>query len=118
MKKISIFMICASLLAVIACGSKDGGGNVSPEMKAFIGGFGTAKQVGEQLKKYGKEGLDTKDMDMYDLKEPAVIKTKQDGTSTCYSISTKAGITTRYFTVCWEAGKIVSITDHMFTKPE
>lgn len=118
MRLVQILIIGIAVVAFASCGKKDAGGDVSPEMKAFIGGFGSAKQVDGQLKKFGKPGLDTKDMQMYDLKEPAVIKTKKTGTAVCYDISTKAGITTRFFTICWEGGKITSVTDHMFKKPE
>jgi hypothetical protein len=117
MKVIRIMLVAALLSFFAACGGK-GGGDVSPEMKNFMGGFGSASKVGDQLKKFGKGGLDTKDMEMYDLKDPAVVKTKKNGAVVCYDISTKAGITTRYFTVCWEGGKISSVTDHMFNKPE
>ncbi len=118
MKFLQILVIGIAVTVFASCGKKDAGGDVSPEMKAFIGGFGSAKQVDAQLKKFGKSGLDTKDMEMYDLKEPAVIKTKKAGAAVCYDISAKAGITTRYFTICWEGGKITSVADHMFKKPE
>jgi hypothetical protein len=118
-KTFSVMALCFAVLVLSGCGkSEDAASAVSPEMKAFIGGFGSHQKVGEQLKLHGKEGLDTQDMEVWDLQEPEVIGIKNEGPKTCYDISTKAGITTRYFTVCWEGGKIVSVKDHVFTRPQ
>lgn len=120
MKSIGIAALCLALLVLSGCGGgeKKAGMTVSPEMKEFIAGFGSHQKVAAQLKKFGAEGLDTKDMGIYDLKDPAVVSVKSEGAATCYVISTKAGITTRFWTVCWEGGKVVSVTDHQFVLPQ
>ena len=119
MKAFIVLALCFALAVLSGCGGGEKAGlSVSPEMKEFIAGFGSHQQVAAQLEKFGREGLDTKDMGIYDLREPEVVKTKVEGTATCYVISTKAGVTIRFWTVCWEGGKIVSVADHQFVMPQ
>jgi hypothetical protein len=85
---------------------------VAPEMKEFLDGFkGTSKDVEASLKKHAKAGLDDKDMDMYDLKEPKVIKSDKKDKQVCYDFEAAAGMTTRTYAVCWEGNKIVAVED-------
>ena len=84
---------------------------VSAEMNDFLGQFGTATSIGKALKKHGQKGLDTKDMELYDIKSPKVVKAKKNGAFTCYSIDGKAGMTTRSYDVCWSGNKIARIDE-------
>jgi hypothetical protein len=84
---------------------------VSTEMNDFLAQFGTATSIGKALKKHGQKGLDTKDMELYDIKSPKVTKTKKNGAFTCYAIDGKAGMTTRSYDVCWSGNKIARIDE-------
>ena len=86
--------------------------DVSPEMTAFLAGIkGKSTDVEAALKANGVEGLDSKDMGMYDLSSPKVTATKKDGDKTCYTFDAKAGMTTRTYDVCWTGGKISEVAD-------
>lgn len=107
------------------CGKKDeaggggggGGGGAaavkpSQEMSDFLIGFnGRSASVEAQLKQFGAEGLDAKDMGMYDLASPKVVGNEKKGDKDCYSFDAKAGMTTRTYETCWTGGKIVEVTD-------
>lgn len=84
---------------------------VTPEMTDFLSQFGTGVSIGKALKKHGAKGLESHDMELYDIKNPEVTKAKKDGTLTCYAISGKAGLTTRSYNVCWEGKQIKRIDD-------
>ena len=85
---------------------------VSPEMTAFLAGIkGKSTDVEAALKASGVDGLDTKDMGMYDLSSPKVTATRKDGDKTCYTFDAKAGMTTRTYDVCWTGGKISEVVD-------
>ena len=84
---------------------------VSTEMNDFLSQFGSATSIGKALKKYGSKGLDTKDMELYDIKSPKVTKTKKNGAFTCYAFDGKAGMTTRSYDVCWAGNKIARIDE-------
>jgi hypothetical protein len=84
---------------------------VSTEMNDFLSQFGTAKSIGKALKKYGAKGLDTKDMELYDIESPKVTKAKRSGAFTCFAIDGKAGMTTRSYDVCWSGNKIARIDE-------
>lgn len=85
---------------------------VIPEMKDFLASsFGSSAKVTEGLKKYGAEGLETNDMDVYDLEKPSIVKSRKNGSMSCYKIDAKAGITTRSYDLCWEGSKIKQIKD-------
>jgi hypothetical protein len=84
---------------------------VTAEMNDFLSQFGTGTSIGKALKKHGAKGLDTKDMELFDIKSPKVTKTKKDGALTCYSIDGKAGMTTRSYNVCWSGNKIARIDE-------
>jgi len=84
---------------------------VSAEMADFIAPFnGTAEAVMASLEKYGaNQEIVDHDMGFYNLEDPKV--TGQDGN--CYSLTCKSGMVENYYTVCWENGKITSITETM-----
>jgi hypothetical protein len=126
MKKLAIAFALAALFTTAACKKKEegagGGGatkeeaapkaDVSPEMQAFLAGIkGKSTDVEAALKAHGAEGLDAKDMGMYDLSSPKVTGTKKDGDKTCYTFDAKAGMTTRTYDVCWTGGKITEVAD-------
>jgi hypothetical protein len=94
-----------------SAGSAAAQANVTPEMKDFLAGFGSSAKVAESLKKHGAPDLATKDMQMYDLTDPAVLKAELHGAKMCFTIEAKAGATARTYLVCWDGGKIVSIDD-------
>mgnify|MGYP006165536521 CR=1 FL=1 len=81
---------------------------MSSEMAAFVGAFdGDYESVEAGLALYGAtEDIVDHDMGMYDLKEPRV--TAKDGE--CYTVTCKSGMVENTYEVCWEGGKIVSIT--------
>lgn len=122
MKK-SLVLAFVSALAFTGCKDKEGEGgggdkpaaakvDVSPEMQAFLADIkGKSTDVEAAIKKHGAEGLDHKDMTMYDLGSPKVTATRKDGDKTCYTFDAKAGMTTRTYDVCWAGGKITEVVD-------
>lgn len=122
MKKLSCMIVLCVALA-FGCGKKDEGGDdkggdkgkpaaakvdVKPEMKTFMGKLdGKSDSVTAALKAHGVDGLDSKDMDMYNLEKATV--TKSDGD--CYTMDAKSGMTTRTYVLCWKDGKIASVED-------
>ena len=81
---------------------------VSTSMQNFMDNLdGKSASVATALQLFGKEGLDTKDMDIYDLSDPRVIETNGN----CYLLECKSGMTKRKYNLCWEGGKISSIED-------
>jgi hypothetical protein len=86
--------------------------DVSPEMQAFLAGIkGKSTDVEAAIKAHGADGLDHKDMTMYDLSSPKVTATNKTGDKTCYTFDAKAGMTTRTYDVCWTGGKITEVVD-------
>src|SRR5688572_17864269 len=124
-KTLAIAFALAAALSFSACkDKKEGGGgggaaktdtakvDVSPEMTAFLADIkGKSADVEAAIKKHGVEGLDHKDMTMYDLQSPKVTATRKDGDKTCYTFDAKAGMTTRTYDVCWAGGKISEVVD-------
>jgi hypothetical protein len=80
-----------------------------PEMKAFMGRFGSRAKLSEALREYGAPDLDPKDMATADLTEPRVLKAELHGVKLCYTLEAKAGAGSRAYLVCWDKEKIVSI---------
>jgi hypothetical protein len=125
MKKLAIALALAAAFTSAGCKKdkdKEGGGagttaeapkaDVSPEMQAFLAGIkGKSTDVDAAIKAHGAEGLDHKDMTMYDLASPKVTGTRKDGDKTCYTFDAKAGMTTRTYDVCWTGGKITEVAD-------
>lgn len=103
---------CIALAMVLtSCGGKGGGSSdikVPAEMTEFMGMLkGKSDATDAALTKYAADGLDKKDMQMYDLKNPKVLSADKD----CCTMEAKSGMTTRTYVLCWEAGKIKSIED-------
>ena len=85
---------------------------VSPAMTAFLADLkGKSKDVEAAIKTHGADGLDHKDMTMYDLTAAKVTAAKKEGDKECYTFDAKAGATTRTYDVCWTGGKISEVTD-------
>jgi len=78
--------------------------------------FRPNRSFASSLKKHAKPGLDTKNMEIYDLKDPKIIKSKKIDSRIFYTMQTKAGITIRTYIIGWENSKIVSIEDKGFKK--
>jgi len=99
------------LLVMSSCGGS-GSADCSAEMKSFMGALkGKADDVSSALGQYGAEGLDRKDMDMYDLQDPTCTACeKKDGKEIC-TMEAKAGMTVRTYVLTWEGGKITSVED-------
>ena len=126
MKKLALAFALAAAFTTVACKKKEkteggGGGattteapkvDISPEMQAFMAGIkGKSTDVEAAIKAHGVEGLDHKDMTMYDLSSPKVTATNKAGDKTCYTFDAKAGMTTRTYDVCWTGGKISEVVD-------
>jgi hypothetical protein len=122
MSKLTV--VFALIVGLAACGKdaknndKDKGGGdkpavmVSPDMMGFTESLhGKSADVAAALKKSGADGLDKKDMDMYDLASPHVTATEKRGDKQCYTMDAKAGATTRTYDVCWTGSKITEIDD-------
>ncbi|MBS1122152.1 MAG: hypothetical protein H6Q90_4380 [Deltaproteobacteria bacterium] len=116
-----VFLLIAGLAA--GCGKDKGGGasgdkaeapkvSVSPAMTAFLSDLkGKSSDVTEALKTHGVDGLDNKDMNMYDLSSPTVTATEKRGDKECYTFEAKAGMTVRTYETCWANGKIAEVAD-------
>ena len=120
--KLLIFLLGAAMIATLftACGATEetdssasepvssNNGEVSPEMEDFISGFnGTYEAVEAALADYGAtDDIVNHDMGMYNLEEAEIIGS--DGN--CYSFVSQSGVFKNTYEVCWEGGKIVSIT--------
>ena len=115
-KLVMLFVFVAAL--AIGCGKDKGGGGgaakveVSPAMTAFLADLkGKSSDVEAAIKTHGVEGLDHKDMTMYDLGSPKVTASEKRGEMECYTFDAKAGMTTRTYETCWANGKIAEVAD-------
>ncbi|MCP4130323.1 MAG: hypothetical protein GY754_05020 [bacterium] len=108
MKNLLILMITAIVtLGIVSCGS----GDVIPEMKDFMKGFGSKDKVTTALKKHAGPGTDTQGMEEYDLVNPQIVKAEKVDDMMVYTIKAKAGVTTREFDIKWFNGKIAYVVD-------
>jgi hypothetical protein len=111
MKTIISFLAVAILVFSTSCGGKKAGADCGPEMTRFMAGLGSSAKVSAALKQYGKDSLDTKDMGMYDLKDPKIVFCDKKEDKEVCTFEAKAGMTVRTYTLGWEKGKIVSVED-------
>ena len=118
MKKVLLsFVLIGSLLALNSCGEKakeekSDEQNCEQPMQDFMGMMkGSYTDVEAALDKFGAEGLDRADMDIYDLKEPKVVSCQKTDSGECCTMEAGAGITIRTYDICWTDGKIASIVD-------
>jgi hypothetical protein len=113
MKKVVIALsFLTSIIMLSSCGGKGekkaAAVTVSTEMQDFMNNLnGRSASVTAALETFAKPGLDKKDMDMYDLKEPKVL----EATGNCYLLQCASGLTKRKYNICWEGGKISSVED-------
>ncbi len=116
MKK--IILISTVILYFTACGSQ----GVIPEMKEFIGAFGSKDKMTEVIKKYSsKEEIVPEAIQTCNLGKPNITKTEKKGdvivytaeavVEKCENSETAVG-TIRIFDIGWENGKIVSFEWH------
>lgn len=138
MKKVLLtFALIGSLLAMNSCGEKakeeksdkeekteeatDEAVEETPEVAAvscdqpmqdFMGMIkGSYTDVEAALDKFGAEGLDRVDMDIYDLKDPKAVSCQKTESGECCTMEAGAGMTIRTYDICWTDGKITSIVD-------
>ncbi|MBL9020912.1 MAG: hypothetical protein JNL21_01880 [Myxococcales bacterium] len=93
----------------------DAPADVIPEMAEFMKMLdGSDDGASKAVKKFGKAGIDSKELSDYTLREPKILKTeKKSDKVTCYDFEAKAGMMVDTFEgVCWEGGKIVSVAKH------
>ncbi|GAA3626774.1 hypothetical protein [Flavivirga jejuensis] len=110
MKKSKTLVFSSLILTIslfISCGSPI---EVSPEMQGFITAISATKSMDESAEKYGYSA-DEIPLSYYDLGKATVTASNVDGTKTCYDLSVQHGLMNSIVIVCWENGKIVSVTD-------
>jgi outer membrane lipoprotein-sorting protein len=110
MKKVLFACLVLSTVSfTLACGGeKKSSVKVSTEMQDFMNNLnGKSASVVIALEQFGKAGLDTKDMGIYDLANPKVL----EANGNCYLLECKSGMTKRKYNLCWEGSKISSIED-------
>ena len=85
----------------------------TPEMEEFMKAMdGKYESVTAAITKFAsKPDLNTADMDTKDLRDPEIISASVNGTSTCYTLKSNDGAKDCEYELCWENGKIISITD-------
>jgi hypothetical protein len=108
MKKNAITMLALaiSMAFMLNCGGGKTKVETTPEMQEFMEMIkGTSSDVTKALVKFATEELKNHDMAMYDLSDAVAVA--QDGD--CYTMEAKAGVTTRVYKICWDAGKIYVI---------
>lgn len=111
MKKIFRSIIVLASLLFSSCGNANFNKAI-PEMQTFMSYFGSFDKLQRGFAKYGAEGLDTKDMDIHDLKEPEITAIKEEGEKHCYTISATDPLEKKLvYTLCWEKGKIISVEE-------
>jgi len=108
MKK--LFLIVAFIMATsvgfVSCNESV---EVSPDMAAFMEVINSSKSIDEAAAKYGYSN-DDMPLAFYDVKEPSVTASITEDGETCYDLNVKHGDVDSDITVCWSAGKIVSIS--------
>ncbi len=116
-KLIAIFIIFSFSLftfSISGCGSSNTTDvKTTPEMEEFMKALdGKYQSVTDAITKFAvKPDLNTADMDTKDLRDPVIISASVNGGSTCYTIKTNDGAKDCQYELCWENGKISSITD-------
>lgn len=81
---------------------------VSEDMEHFMSHLdGNYESVEHALEEFaGNDDIANHDMGMYDLREPVVLGKDGD----CYDVECKSGQVKNRYNICWQDGKIVSIT--------
>ena len=105
---------CFAVLILFSCKSSNTTDvKATPEMESFMSSLdGKYESVTSAIQKFAvKPDLNTADMDMKDLRDPIIINASVSDTSTCYIIKTNDGAKDCQYELCWNNGKIISITD-------
>ena len=110
MKRLSLVFFVAC--GLVACGGEEkkesSDVKVAPEMTTFMSKLdGTSASVEAAIKEFGSDSLNNADITMYNLKEPKV--TAANGN--CFTMDAGSGATIRTYDICWENGKIKTVTD-------
>ncbi len=90
-----------------SCGSSV---KTTPEMEAFLVAIDSTNSMDDAAAIFE---YSTNDMPLgyYEVKEPTVVASIIEGKKTCYHINVKHAFTSNDINVCWEEGKIVSISN-------
>ena len=94
-------------LSFISCGSSV---EVSDEMKAFMSAIDSTNSMDDAAETYGYSNEDMP-LGYYEVKEPTITGSNIEGETTCYDVNVKHGLVDSNINVCWEEGRIVSITE-------
>ncbi|HAP01336.1 MAG TPA: hypothetical protein DCQ93_05360 [Bacteroidetes bacterium] len=97
-----------------SCGQKNNSNvKLTPEMENFMSMLdGKYQSVDAAIQKYrSSDTLRTQDMDIKDLQNPEVQDGRTDGKQTCYDLKVNDKAKDCVYELCWENGKIISITD-------
>ncbi|MEL6813101.1 MAG: hypothetical protein AAFP76_17400 [Bacteroidota bacterium] len=106
MRKLILTLTAISFLAV-SCGESV---EVSPEMQGFMEAIDATNSMDDAAEKYGFTSDDIA-LGFYELKNPEVTAATTEGATTCYDVNIKHGIIDSNVKVCWEDGKITSISE-------
>jgi hypothetical protein len=86
------------------------------EVAMFMSKIGTHDSTESALKKFGGSQLNVDNMDIFDLVEPHIIRSRVVSGNTCYEIQAKTGLAKRSFDVCWKGKRITSVKNLGFAK--
>ena len=108
----TVFSFCIFILA--SCHSSNlTDVKTTPEMEEFMKAMnGHYDSVTKALAKFSvKSDLPTADMDLKDLRDPVITEASVKDGITCYTVKTNDGAKDCFYELCWQSGKIISITD-------
>ena len=102
-----IFLFAVLSYSYISCETSI---DVSEEMKSFMSSIDSTNSMDDSAETYGYSNDDIP-LGYYEVKEPTVTGSTVEGAKTCYDVNVKHGLVDSNIVVCWEDGKIVSITE-------
>ena len=106
-KSLLLSSVILTICLFVSCGKSI---EVSNEMQGFIEAISSTKSIDTAAGKYGYVN-DEIPLAFYELGESNVRGVNIEGTKTCYDLNVKHGLIDSNIKVCWENGKITSITD-------
>ncbi len=110
MKKSKFLLVSSLVLTIflfVSCGKSV---EVSAEMQGFMEAITSTKSIDDAAEKYGYSN-DEIPLSLYELGASKVTASTIEGTTTCYALNVQHGLVDSNINVCWENGKIISITD-------
>ncbi|MFB6258807.1 MAG: hypothetical protein ABEH38_08940 [Flavobacteriales bacterium] len=107
-RSLTLFLSLLIALFFTACGA--GGPKVSKEMKGFMKKLEKSNSISDAAAAYGYEAKDIP-LDLYELKNPNVVKSKKKDGSTCYTMKVDHGMVHSKVNVCWKKKKVVGISE-------